>query len=84
VVVEVEAIAAKLLLDERSFVAGVEMFRLEKRCAQSEKRLDSALNVAADPIRVSAAHQARTAHLADPPRTRATGEISIHALLLSV
>jgi hypothetical protein len=58
--------------------------RREKRSAQSKKRLDSALNIAADPIGVSAAHQARTAHLAEPARTRAAGEISVHALLLSV
>ena len=83
-VVEVDAIPAELLLDERAFVVGVDVCRREQRSAQSKKVVDSSLNVAADPIRVSAAHQARAPHLADPPRTRAAGEISVHALLLSV
>jgi hypothetical protein len=55
--------------------------RRAKASAQSKKRLDSAFDVAADPIGVSAAHLARTAHLADVSRTRATGESSVHALL---
>jgi hypothetical protein len=59
-VVEVDAVPAKLLLDQRPFVVGVDVRGREKRSAQSKKRLDSAFNVAADPIRVSAAHQART------------------------
>jgi hypothetical protein len=41
-------------------------------------------NVQAYSVGFSAAHQARAVHLAEAPRTRATGEISIHALLLSV
>jgi hypothetical protein len=83
-VVEADAIPAELLLDERAFVVGVDVRRREQGSVESKKRLDSALNVAADLIGVLAAHQARTTHLADAPRTRATGVISVHALLLSV
>jgi hypothetical protein len=84
VVVEVDAISAELLLDERTFVVGVDVRRREQRSAQSKKRFDSMLNVQAYSVGVSAAHQARTPHLADTTRTRATREISVHALLLSV
>jgi hypothetical protein len=83
-VVEVDAIPAELLLDERAFVVGVDVCRREKRSAQSKKRFDSMFNVQAYSVGFSAAHQARAAHLADPPRTRTTCEISVHALLLSV
>ena len=83
-VIEVEAIPTELLLDQRAFVVGVDVRRREKRSAQSKKRFDSAFNVAAYSVGVSAAHQARTPHLADASRTRATGEISVHTLLLSV
>jgi hypothetical protein len=76
---EVDAVPAELLLDQGAFVAGVNVRRLEKCSAQSKKRLDSALNIAADPIRVSAAHQAPTPHLAEATPTRAAGEISVHA-----
>jgi hypothetical protein len=83
-VVEVEAIPTELLLDQGAFVVGVDVRRREKRSVQSKKRFDSLFNVQAYSVGVSAAHQALAAHLADPPRTRATGEISVHALLLSV
>jgi hypothetical protein len=83
-VIEVDAVPAEFLLDPSAFVAGVDVSRREKGSVQSKKRLDSALNVAADPIRVLAAHQARTPHLAEAACTRAAGEISVHAVLLSV
>jgi hypothetical protein len=83
-VVEVDAVPAKLLLDQRPFVVGVDVRGREKRSAQSKKLLDSAFNVAADPIRVSPAHHVRTPHLAEAARTRPAGELSVHALLLSV
>jgi hypothetical protein len=81
---EVEAVPAELLLDERAFVVGVDVRRREKRSVQSKKRFDSLFNVPAYLVGFSAAHQARAAHLADAARTRATGVISVHALLLSV
>jgi hypothetical protein len=83
-IARVDAIAAKLLLDKRAFVACVNVRRREKRSVQSKKRFDSLFNVSAYLVGFSAAHQARTAHLADAARTRATGVISVHALLLSV
>jgi hypothetical protein len=83
-VARVDAIPAKLLLDQSAFVVGVNVRRPEKRSVQSKKRFDSLFNVSADPVGFSAAHQARTPHLAEAARTRATGEISLHAPLLSV
>lgn len=83
-VMEVDAVAAELLLDPSAFVAGVNMRRLAKRRAQSKKRFDSMFNVQAYSVGFLAAHQAGIPHLAEAARTRAAGEISIHALLLSV
>jgi hypothetical protein len=83
-IARVDAIPAKLLLDERAFVLGVDVPRHGEGVMEPKQWLDSGFDVAADPIGVSPAHLARTTHLADAPRTRATGEISVHALLLSV
>jgi hypothetical protein len=82
--VEVDAIPAELLLDQRAFVVGIDVCRREKRSAQSKKRFDSMFNVQAYSVGFSAAHQARTTHLAEATRTRAAGEISVHVFLLSV
>jgi hypothetical protein len=83
-VARVDAIAAEFVLKQRAFVLGVDVRRCDQGGVEAKKGFDSLFNVSAYSVGILTACQTRAAHLADAPRTRATGEISVHALLLSV
>jgi hypothetical protein len=83
-VARVDAIAVEFVIDQRAFVFGVDVRRCAQGGVEAKKGFDSLFNVSAYSVGILTACQTRAAHLADAPRTRATGEISVHALLLSV